>query len=324
MITHTVRHIAGVATAAMLLAGCLASEGNAEPPAATAQCALQTSTVIDYPTPGGERQYRLIVPAGASATTPLIVGLHGATGSMEQMQQTAAFDQAAIQLFPQSRGTPPNTVWDASPASSDITFVADLISDLHREHCSSPASTVVTGFSMGAMVTSRLACAYPQLMTGIGLVAGVLPPVPGCRIPKTMRVVIIHARDDDVVPFAGRLSPQLRQLAGGPTANRPGTTRVQMAKLWARAKRCVPLRTRRATAPAGIAKIVRFSCRKTQPTIAVVYKAPAGHTWLPPNGPAGGTTALLQKTLMPLTEASERVKPRPTTSTTPTKKGKTK
>jgi poly(3-hydroxybutyrate) depolymerase len=207
----------------------------------------------------------------------LVVSLHGATGSARGQETTSTLSgRGFIALYPQGRGAPASAMWDASPRSSDVLFLATLIDFLHRSGCSSPDRTIVTGFSMGAMVTARLACARPRLARGIAMVAGVLPPLPGCRIPRRTQILIVHGRDDTNVPYDGSLSDTLQLFAGGRRlSDFPGRTRSAMAIDWGRAARCVPGGSVVSRREEVAVRRVRCADGKV---VAVTYDR-TGHAW---------------------------------------------
>ena len=191
------------------------------------------------------RSFRIALPpGGANASTPMVVSLHAMTGDAALQEEVSGFSalgaaEGFIAVYPQGEGLGEEKYWDAAPGSADVQDVAALIASLHDEGCSSPQSTYVNGWSMGAMMTSRLLCERPEIMAGAGMVAGVLPPEPGCRIPGGIAVSIVHSRDDPTVPFDGRLPSDISGRAGGEqSANFPGITREAMGRQWALAKGC--------------------------------------------------------------------------------------
>ena len=210
----------------------------------------------------------------------MVVSLHGATLSAASHEtQTGLSDLGSVNgfitVFPQARADV-SSIWDARPRSGDVQWVATLIRFLHANGCSAPGRTFVTGFSMGAMMAGRLACGYPRLTAGIGMVAGTLPPVPGCRIPARTRVMIVHGRDDDTVPFDGSMPEDLQPFLGGPAlSDFPGRTRAAMAWDWAQAKGCPSPRVSRLRSSA--VQVTRLRCPGA-PVTAVIYTR-SSHEW---------------------------------------------
>jgi poly(3-hydroxybutyrate) depolymerase len=127
-----------------------------------------------------------------------------------------------------------NHAWDLRPDGVDTAFVGQLVSYLHAQGCGAPDRTVVSGYSMGAMLTSRLICARPDLFSGAAMVSAVYPPAPGCIVPKRMSIIGIHGTADQVVHWDGTVAPAL--FAFGIESfpwDRP-----TMMRMWAEAKGC--------------------------------------------------------------------------------------
>ena len=147
----------------------------------------------------------------------------------QQERFIAVFPQASSAVVPGSTNQ-----WDLRPDGVDVRFLAALTSELHRMGCSRPAATSVNGYSMGAMMSARLVCAAPSLFGGLGMVSGVYPPTPGCRLPTTTSVVGMHGTSDWLVTWSGWVWPNLEALG---IESFP-YDRAEMVRMWARAKGC--------------------------------------------------------------------------------------
>ncbi|MCW2616280.1 MAG: hypothetical protein JWN08_3274 [Frankiales bacterium] len=104
----------------------------------------------------------------------------------------------------------------------DVAFLADVVADLRRRGA---GRVSVVGFSNGAMMAYRFACARPDLVDTIGVMSGTLE-VPRCRGP--VRALHLHGEKDTAVPFDGaafseRLQTYLRPVASIPAAA-PGSS----------------------------------------------------------------------------------------------------
>ena len=231
---------------------------------------------------GQSRVFRIAVPDGASRDTPMVVSMHGATGSAGMQEEVTGFSdlgaqQGFIALYPEGLGAGSEKYWDAQPRSADVRYVADLVRSLHADGCSQPSRTYLTGFSMGAMMVSRLLCEEPGIAGGAAMVGGVLPPEPGCRIDKRMPVIVFHGRDDRSVPFDGSLPAGVADWAGGPqVSSYPGVTREAMTGMWAAAKGCDRPVTQTVSEP-GETTTVWTGCGDSA-TVLHVYEGTA-HTW---------------------------------------------
>lgn len=87
----------------------------------------------------------------------------------------------------------------------DVGFLSDVVSDLRARGAGRIA---VVGFSNGAMMAYRLACARPDLVDTVGVMSGTLE-IPHCDGP--IRALHLHGAKDTSVPFTGeRWSTRLR------------------------------------------------------------------------------------------------------------------
>lgn len=246
------------------------------------------------------RSFRISLPQGANMQTPMMVSLHPLNGSAAGQEEYSGFSamgaaEGFIAVYPQGRGFNSEYVWDAAPGSEDVQTVAALIQSLHSQGCSSPASTYVTGFSMGAMMTARLLCEHSDLMAGAGMVAGVLPPELGCRVPGQTTIVIVHSRDDPTVPFDGSLSPVITDRAGGAAlSSYPGLTRQAMGQQWAQAKGCPQTQAQTVRQPGQT--VTRWTGCGDAPTVVHVYDS-GRHDWNAGDPAVPGTSATLWREL---------------------------
>ncbi len=231
--------------------------------AVPSRCTVTSGTYTNFSSGGDQRSYTIrIPPGGAGPKTPMVVSLHGASGNAASQQNTSGLSVASespaevqaatdamialgdregfIAVFPQSTGISPYTWWNLDVAGRDVPYVAELVSFLQSRGCSSAPVTSINGFSMGAMLTSRLLCRAPGLFGGGGvMVAGVLPPVDGCQAAERVPTAVIHSPDDPIVKWDGS-GYSGYFLEGLPYLVWPGfpLTRAEMAASWAEAKDC--------------------------------------------------------------------------------------
>lgn len=100
-----------------------------------------------------------------------------------------------------------------SQALTMVAFVRDLIDELEAELCIDPARVFSTGMSMGAMISTRLACNLSDRIAAIAPVAGLyfppladeLPESPECNSSRPVPIITFHGIDDPIVPFNGGL-----------------------------------------------------------------------------------------------------------------------
>ncbi|MBA4181590.1 MAG: hypothetical protein C0506_13450 [Anaerolinea sp.] len=157
-----------------------------------------------------KRTYRLHLPAKASTgkRMPVLLNFHGRTSSGADQEYYSGLvplsdRETFILVSPDGTGSPPG--WSAGATASnsvdDVRFVNDLLDTLERELCVDTARVYATGFSNGAFMSSRLACAMPERITAIAVVGGVHYAPEGC--PARVPVMAIHGTSDSVVPMTG-------------------------------------------------------------------------------------------------------------------------
>lgn len=156
--------------------------------------------------------------AGTDAR-PLVVVIHGRTGSSSSLVSVAGWSQyadthggfavayaQALIASPGTNGTAPATAWNSGGCCSgqtanDVAYIRALVEDARRTVRVS--NVYVVGFSNGGMMTARVGCALPNLARGIGIVGGVLDPggAFGCATGTVpLRVRHLHGAQDDRVP----------------------------------------------------------------------------------------------------------------------------
>ena len=157
----------------------------------------------------------LYVPASYAATTPapLVLMLHGATGSARgalRPFRDLADDAGLVLLAPESRGT----TWDAirGDYGVDIAFIDRALAQVFQRVAIDPARLTIEGFSDGATYA-----------LGVGLTNGdlfqhVVAFSPGFVLPidahARPHVFISHGTRDQILPIdqcSRRIVPQLQR-----------------------------------------------------------------------------------------------------------------
>lgn len=151
----------------------------------------------------GAVTYGLQVPRGRDAgePRPLVVALHpgGSPGPGYGMQFLRSVVAPALQEWGAVIVSPdaPGRRWNNETSESGVLA---LIDDVRARHAIDPARILVTGFSMGGRGTWYLAARHPDLFTAAVPMAARTDADDARRVGD-MPVFIIHARDDEVVPF---------------------------------------------------------------------------------------------------------------------------
>jgi poly(hydroxyalkanoate) depolymerase family esterase len=134
----------------------------------------------------GTRDYRLFIPSrpAAGVAVPLIVALHGCWQTPEDFARGTRLNVAAERrgrfvLYP-AQGPRHNRVrcWNwFDPANQtsragELAEILALVRDVQGRHEITAPRVVVLGLSAGASMAVNLACAAPEVVAGIGAVAG--------------------------------------------------------------------------------------------------------------------------------------------------------
>lgn len=166
---------------------------------------------------GQERTYTLYVPAGIAATTPapLVLVFHGGGGSGRSMARLTQFNRLAereqfVVAYPDGlrghwrdgRAMPRGLL---AEGADDVAFVAALLDDVARVQALDPHRIFAAGMSNGAIFSHYLALKMPERIAAIAAVAGgIATDVSADFAPAApVSVLIIHGRNDPLVPYAG-------------------------------------------------------------------------------------------------------------------------
>lgn len=157
---------------------------------------------------GQTRTFYAHVPSGLQ-NPPLVISMHGMGGNGSQQRQMSRFDQLAnrenfVVVYPDGI----NSQWDIS-GSTDVNFLLALIDTMHARHGIDRNRVYATGFSMGGMMSYKLACSAADKIAAIGPVAGY--PLGGmigrtCSPARPVPIIHIHGSIDNVVSFPGLAS----------------------------------------------------------------------------------------------------------------------
>jgi len=182
------------------------------------------------PCPLGARSYRALPPPGWDGTAALPVLLHfhgwarqGATVLKDGRITGAAAANGMLLLAPDGLGKSWR-FWD--PSSADIGFAEAVLDDAARRWPVDRSRVVVSGFSYGAAMAWRLACARGRAFAAYLAVAGATSrqEAAGCA-PGPVRLVQAHGLGDTVfgLPVAPGEDPASalalwRRIDGAPEA----------------------------------------------------------------------------------------------------------
>jgi polyhydroxybutyrate depolymerase len=183
---------------------------------------------------GDERVVDLYMPDIASGdTAPLLVLLHANGESPFVMEQESRIGELAareriIVALPPARDH--RWVVMVSPGdpitqSADADYVAGLIERLVDDLPVDGQRVFVAGFSMGAVLTERMACQHADLVAAVALNAGA-PWSDECSPSRPVPILVMHGTADTTfrIALAGEVVTRWRELDGCNGA--PATTQL--------------------------------------------------------------------------------------------------
>ena len=171
-----------------------------------------TGTSLHHIDVGGhDRSYRLYKPPGVPASTPLVVVLHGYSGSARQVERDYGWDELAdsakfVVAYPDGLDRAWNVDGEGCCGRAgregidDVAFVSAAVADITKNVGTNPAKVYVTGMSNGGIMTYTLACAT-DIFAAIGPVAGT--QLNRCPNPRPASIMHIHGTADRLVPYGG-------------------------------------------------------------------------------------------------------------------------
>jgi len=231
---------------------------------------------------GYTRRYILIAPVGLNSQTPvpLLIALHGFTGSAAQFMSSAQFEattpkRTMIVAYPDGLGKESGLPqsWNAGGCCSglrpdvidDVAFIAQLITTISKSANIDPTRIWVAGHSNGAMMAYRVACALSATVTAVASGAGALM-VPTCAPTRPVSMIHLHGKADTTVPFAG----------GGDLVQFPPT--ISSVQTFATANNCVATQTSVDTTAAHYER--NFTCPNAA-DVRLVVDSSWSHAWQP-------------------------------------------
>ncbi|BBZ45845.1 extracellular catalytic domain type 1 short-chain-length polyhydroxyalkanoate depolymerase [Mycobacterium parmense] len=200
------RRLAAIVGLVLVVAGCAAWEN------VTLPSGFDTGTSLHHLSVGGrDRSYRLYKPAGLLASAPLVVVLHGYSGSARQVERDYGWDGLADSgkfavAYPDGLGRAWNVDGETCCGRSgregvdDVGFIRAAVADVAENVGIDPARIYASGMSNGGIMSYTLACTT-DIFAAIGPVAGT--QLNSCASPRPTSVMAVHGTTDRLVPYAG-------------------------------------------------------------------------------------------------------------------------
>lgn len=170
---------------------------------------------------GRQRTYRLVIPAGlpAESPVPLLVALHGGGGSGSQFEGASGFSDLAasegfVVAYPDGIQTdgPAGQLrtWNAGACCAgamragvdDVEFVRGVIDQVGFVQPIDADRVFVAGHSNGGMLAYRVACEAADVVAAVAVVAGGLV-VDDCAPSGPISLLHLHGTADTHVPLDG-------------------------------------------------------------------------------------------------------------------------
>ncbi|MBI4933294.1 MAG: alpha/beta fold hydrolase [Actinobacteria bacterium] len=215
---------------------------------ATTTTATSTTTVAaaqnSIVTPDGRmRTFHVYVPDSLpDGPVPLVVALHGGTGSSRQFERSSGFDAQAdehgfIVVYPDGVGAGADETqlrtWNAGgccgPAVrkdvDDVGFIRALIDVMEDRYSIDPAQVFAVGHSNGGFMSYRLACELSDRIVAVGLQAGGLM-IDTCSPERPVSLLHIHGAEDTNVPLEGGVGSGIAGVEFPPVADSIATMRA--------------------------------------------------------------------------------------------------
>jgi polyhydroxybutyrate depolymerase len=242
---------------------------------------------------GMNRSYRVFLPTlrGDEGALPLVLVLHGAFSSAREIEKVSGFSELAhregfVVVYPNGIGLlgllrhwnagfccgrAMHADWD------DIGFLMELIQTLCQQLPVDPKRIYLTGLSNGGMLAHRFAVEHPEQLAAVTLAAAAVgarwkgqgqfltagPPA------RPVPVLIMHARDDDMIPLEGGQSQSQEDVEFiGPK---------DAANFWCKCNGCDPAPTEHFRQQGG--EWTRWSACREGSEVALFISDQGGHGW---------------------------------------------
>ena len=200
------RRIAAIVGLVLIVAGCSHWRDRTLP------SGFVTGKSVHHINIGGlDRSYRLYKPADVPASAPLVVILHGYSGSATQAERDYHWDELAdsakfVVAYPDGLDRSWNVDGKTCCGRSgregvdDVAFITAGVADIGKNVGIDPSRVYASGISNGGIMSYTLACT-----TGVFAAIGpdAATQLNSCRSPHPTSVMHIHGTADRLIPYNG-------------------------------------------------------------------------------------------------------------------------
>lgn len=171
---------------------------------------------------GLKRNFIVHLPSGSDQQMlPLVINYHGYDSTAANFEHYTNMDATADQakfivVYPQgaldNAAPQPKPSWNAGIGANgptgqadDVQFTLDMLDYLQKNYCIDSHRIYVTGYSIGASMAYRIACAASDRITAFATVEGAFYHIPsgGCQATRPLPVLVIHSLVDQFAPYNG-------------------------------------------------------------------------------------------------------------------------
>lgn len=164
---------------------------------------------------GTARTYTYYVPAmyaTASVSVPLIVNIHGFTGTSSAQETAEDFRKIAdtenfIIIHPQALGSPSSwDVWGTvESGAADRNFIMDIVDTIEAHYNINKNRLYVTGYSQGGYMSYNLSTTFSGRIAAMASVSGSMATdyITRCFPVHPLPVMEIHGTHDQLVSYNG-------------------------------------------------------------------------------------------------------------------------
>ncbi len=167
-----------------------------------------SAQIDSFPVKGNMRSYLVHAPAGV-LDAPLLISIHGAKGDAFFQRDQTQFDTLAdrekfVVVYPNGRYTNGNHNWDYS-GDEDVMFLRALIDTMYGRFRIDRSRVYCNGFSLGGMMTYRMACTSADRIAAIVSVSGPTT-IRDCAPARPIPVMHIHGLADNTIKYSNAVS----------------------------------------------------------------------------------------------------------------------
>ena len=169
-----------------------------------------------------ERTYFLHVPEGLKVNAPLVVVIHGYTGTAKGIMDYSKMNDLAnengfVVVYPQGTvDLRENTFFNVgysfnqNSTVDDVAYIRSLVKHLQTTYQTSTEKTFATGMSNGGDMSYLLACTSSDLFRAVAPVAGVMmkETLESCNPQRLIPIFEIHGTKDQVSFFEGDMEDE--------------------------------------------------------------------------------------------------------------------